>query len=35
MRSTTRAASLGGLIGLAIFRVAWKHAIRRYSAVGG
>ena len=23
------------LIGLAIFRVAWKHAIRRYSAVGG
>jgi ABC-2 type transport system permease protein len=23
------------LIGLAIFRFAWKHAIRRYSAVGG
>jgi ABC-2 type transport system permease protein len=23
------------LIGLAIFRVAWKHAVRRYSAVGG
>jgi ABC-2 type transport system permease protein len=23
------------LIGLAIFRVAWKHAIKRYSAVGG
>ena len=23
------------LIGLAIFRVAWKFAIRRYSAVGG
>ena len=23
------------LIGLAIFRVAWKYAIRRYSAVGG
>jgi ABC-2 type transport system permease protein len=23
------------LVGLAIFRVAWKHAIRRYSAVGG
>ena len=23
------------LIGLAIFRVAWRHAIRRYSAVGG
>ena len=23
------------LVGLAIFRVAWKHAIKRYSAVGG
>jgi ABC-2 type transport system permease protein len=23
------------LIGLAIFRLAWRHAIRRYSAVGG
>jgi ABC-2 type transport system permease protein len=23
------------LIGFAIFRVAWKHAIKRYSAVGG
>ena len=23
------------LIGLAIFRVAWRFAIRRYSAVGG
>ena len=23
------------LLGLAIFRVAWKHAIKRYSAVGG
>jgi ABC-2 type transport system permease protein len=23
------------LIGLAIFRFGWKHAIRRYSAVGG
>lgn len=23
------------LIGLAIFRLAWKHAIKRYSAVGG
>jgi ABC-2 type transport system permease protein len=23
------------LIGLAIFRVAWKHAVKRYSAVGG
>jgi len=23
------------LIGLAIFRVAWRHAIKRYSAVGG
>ena len=23
------------LVGLAIFRVAWRHAIRRYSAVGG
>jgi len=23
------------LIGLAIFRVAWRYAIRRYSAVGG
>jgi ABC-2 type transport system permease protein len=23
------------LIGLAIFRIAWKHAIKRYSAVGG
>jgi ABC-type uncharacterized transport system permease subunit len=23
------------LIGLGIFRFAWKHAIRRYSAVGG
>jgi ABC-2 type transport system permease protein len=23
------------LIGLAIFRIAWKHAVKRYSAVGG
>jgi ABC-2 type transport system permease protein len=23
------------LIGLAIFRIAWRFAIRRYSAVGG
>jgi ABC-2 type transport system permease protein len=23
------------LIGLAIFRIAWRYAIRRYSAVGG
>jgi ABC-2 type transport system permease protein len=29
------AQSLWILIGLAIFRVAWRHAIRRYSAVGG
>jgi ABC-2 type transport system permease protein len=29
------AQALWILIGLAIFRFAWKHAIKRYSAVGG
>src|SRR5574340_404991 len=29
------AQALWTLIGFAIFRVAWKHAVKRYSAVGG